>query len=67
MGVLPRLNNKQAIRIFGKLKQEYKTNTLVDCEGDEVWFPNRYIQLLENGELLVEKWLYDLKVRTGEL
>lgn len=63
----PRLNNKPAIKIYGSFIRTYKTSTLVNCEGDEVWFPTNRIELLHNGEMLVEEWLYNAKVKEGKL
>jgi hypothetical protein len=65
-----RVNNKEAIRITARkirsFKRQGKLSILFDCEGDEVWFPSAHIQQ-EDGTILIEKWLYDAKVKDGQL
>lgn len=68
-----RLNNKPAIKIAGTLVRKFKAHNtgkvsvLCDCEGDEVWFPAKCISINSDGTILIEEWLYDAKIKAGEL
>jgi len=62
-----RLNNVPAVRIAAKLIKQGPNTVLMDCEGDEVWFPKKHVQIEEDGTMLIEEWLYNAKVRKGEL
>lgn len=61
-----RLNGLPAIRIAATKIRDYKTSVLMDCEGDQVWFPLSRIRI-EDKTILVEEWLYNKKVEAGEL
>lgn len=66
-----RLNDKPAIRIKGykirSYKRDGKSSTLCNCEGDQIWFPDKYIKFEDGGTMLIEEWLYNAKVAKGEL
>ena len=68
-----RLNGKPSVRIKARHIRNYKRGggklqRLFDCEGDEVWFPDQFIQIEAGGEtILIEQWLYDKKVADGQL
>lgn len=62
------LNDKPAIKINATLHTDGIRTATYDCEGDLVCFPKKcteYDPLKKT--LLIEEWLYDVKVAGGEL
>lgn len=54
------VNGKPAIRI--NATEKYRTSkggVLLDCEGDEHWFPASTIEVEDNGTVLIQEWKYD--------
>lgn len=62
-----RLNDKPAVRIAATKIKNVGFCVLMDCEGDSVLFPDRYVKVEEGGTMLIEEWLYNEKVKDGEL
>jgi hypothetical protein len=67
-----KLNGKLAIKIKARYLMRFKSrgkiSWLFDCEGRQVWFPAKCVKKLPSeDEILVEKWLFDEKVKGGEL
>lgn len=62
-----RLNNIPAVKIKAEIIRVYGKNVLMDCEGDEVWFPGDRVEINPNGTILIEEWLYNAKVKEGKL
>ena len=62
-----RLNDIPAVRIAAKLIKQGPNTVLMDCEGDEVWFPKKHIEIEKEQTMLIEEWLYNAKVSKGEL
>jgi hypothetical protein len=69
---MEKLNGKLAVKIKARylmrFKHKGKVSRLFDCEGKQVWFPAKQVKELASGnEILVDKWLFDEKVKNGEL
>lgn len=63
-----RINNHPAVKIKAEIIRVYGKSILMDCEGDEVWFPKDRVEInSSDGTMLVEEWLYIAKVREGRL
>lgn len=62
-----RLNGKPAIKINAKKMWNWGESTLMNCEGDQVYFPTKCIQINDDGTMLIEEWLYNAKVKEGKL
>lgn len=61
------INGVAAVKINAKVLKIYQNSILLNCEGDEVWFPTAHIKINKDGTVLIEKWLYDAKVAEGKL
>lgn len=55
------VNDKPASRINAEVKHETEKATLLDCEGDEHWFPNSSIEVENDGTVLIQEWIYNQK------
>jgi hypothetical protein len=63
-----RINNTPAVKIKAELIRVYGKNILMDCEGDEVWFPKDRIEIdSAESTMLIEEWLYKAIVEEGKL
>lgn len=49
------LNDKPAVKIFGFKIKEYEKSVLCDCEGDEIFFPKKCVQFVDENTMLVEE------------
>ena len=62
------INDQPAVRITAFKIKETENAVLMNCEGDLVWFGKKYVQVEEAKKtMLIQQWLYDLKVKNGEL
>jgi len=60
MGEILEVNGKPAIRMLAK--EITRTNAggiLLDCEGDEHWFPLSTIEIEDDETVLVQEWKYN--------
>lgn len=65
MNIVPNVNGKCAIRIKGKLLKETQHACLVDCDGDEEWFPKKTVRANPDGTVDVAQWIYKEKFPHG--
>ena len=59
------VNGKAAIRINGKVKKVLDKATLIDCDGDEAWFPNDTYRDNKDGSIDIQEWIYKQKFPNG--
>ena len=60
------VNGPRAIRIKGKkLRPETVKAYLIDCDGDEEWFPKDSIRLNDDGTVDIQEWIFKLKFSKG--
>lgn len=60
------INGQRAIRIKGKrLKPETIKAYLVDCDGDDQWFPKDTVRFNYDGTVDIQEWIYKKKFPNG--
>ena len=55
------VNNKPAVKIFGRKLSETQNSYLFDCEGDKVWLPKSTVKIIDKETILVQEWIYKQK------
>jgi hypothetical protein len=55
------VNGKPAVRIVGTVVTKLKNASLLDCDGDQEWFPNSTYKEYSNGTLEIQEWIYKKK------
>lgn len=60
------INGKPAIRIAGKVKKRLDKAALIDCDGDEQWFPNgTFRENRAEGTVDIQEWIFRNKFPRG--
>lgn len=65
MGII-NINGKPAVRIKGKkLRPETIKAYLIDCDGDEAWFPKDCIRFNLDGTVDIQEWIFKKRFPKG--
>lgn len=61
--MLIEVNGKPAVRINAteKARSKNNLNVLLDCEGEEKWFPVSTVEIEEGGTVKIQEWKYNLE------
>lgn len=65
MNTVQNVNGQKAIRIKGKLVKETQHAFLVDCDGDEEWFPKKSVRFNPDETVDIQLWIYKEKFPHG--
>ena len=55
------VNDKPAVKIFGRKITATGQAYLFNCEGDQVWLPKSCVKILDKETILVEESMYKQK------
>lgn len=53
------VNDKPAIRIEAREIRRTEKAILLDCEGDEEWFPLSTVKIEDKETVLIQEWKYN--------
>ena len=61
------INGNPTVKINAELIRKTDKAILLNCEGDEVWFPSSRVEYNEDKTVYIEEWLYDKLIEEGKL
>ena len=61
------INGNSTVKINAELITKTDKAILLNCEGDEVWFPLSKVEYNEDKTVYIEEWLYDKLIEEGKL
>jgi hypothetical protein len=60
------VNGQRAIQIKGKLLRETLNAYLLDCDGDQEWFPKNTVRVNHYQQTIdIQEWIFKIKFPKG--